>query len=62
MPYPDVWGVNKHSAFMDEEPSVKSEFGDPCQAEYNKALKSLKFLKRFHNINDVLKELAKDVL
>ena len=61
MPYPDIWGVNKKTAFMDKETSVKDEFGAPCMAKYRTALNALKNLKQFHDIDAVFAELRNDV-
>lgn len=57
----DFWGVRNTSSTINTRRSVKDEFGVPCWTKYNTALKALKFLNKYHDINDVLNELSKDI-
>lgn len=63
MTFPDIWNANRRTDtfFMDTKRSVKDEFGSPCLANYKTALRALKQLKQFHNIDAIFAELKKDV-
>lgn len=40
---------------------VKQEFGEPCEKQYDKALEAMKYLAKYHDLNDLLEALKNDV-